>query len=455
MSTNTDIMQSCLEVTSTNVISESLPDTKTNNEQEALSNLENALKNYQSYKKLLPPKPYRLLNEFTNFQSVEGCTTKVFGALLNHVQTAIERKATREFNPNFLGNQYHIALRHGEYHAQKEKAMSKIFKTFLGQSTDVDIVQDGDKFYIASRTIKDFIQNILTDYTVVQDGRCLSKNSSGKIYKLVGLGSIAALDFFFGSDDVHSGNWGLQLQGDTLFAYRIDSPDILDIELLKLPITRKKIDSLPFVKREAGDPSSENDDIYSMDIPKKVAESKAYREEVNTMLKKLAETEFAVIKKILEDNIDTSEMDETFWTYSWLLPLLRKSPEELSKTDGVTESLEMYKEFIDSTLKTLPESQKEFQTKKSDLSDIFYLLESRHKQLRLIFGIETQQKPNTIIFSGNLARVERTASDSNSNNAFLSSHESATELSAVPSAVVPTTNTLNDTGMNSNKAGSS
>ena len=314
---------------------------------DVVSGLSEALTQYQQSRRLFSGK-YRTLSEFKNFKPAGDSTIIFCGVKLNEVQTAEEIIRSREPHEHFEDTHYHIALRHGELHAQKDRVMSLIYKHFLGRAPDIDIIQNGEDFYVASRTIKQF-EHPLSDY-VPEIENLLKESATGKIFRLKGLGSIAAIDYFFGSLDCQTENWGAQKQGSDLVAYRIDSADALDVSALKIPITKEMIDLLPN-QRTVEDPSSEkNAACYSMLLPGELAKSKIFMEEVYGMLKKIAASDFFTIREFIE-NINVSLIDEEFWMLNRMLPLIKKGPEALSQE--CEQSLEDCTNFIESSKKNL------------------------------------------------------------------------------------------------------
>jgi hypothetical protein len=80
-------------------------------------------------------KEYRLRDEFIDYTLVilSGIPTSDMPFFLNNkVERAIEKKQSRPSHPHFEDREYHVALRHGEYAAQVDKAMSALFRFFLG-----------------------------------------------------------------------------------------------------------------------------------------------------------------------------------------------------------------------------------------------------------------------------------------------------------------------------------
>src|SRR3990167_2970417 len=59
----------------------------------------------------------------------------------------------RAHDPLYKNNQWKLVMRRVIYLAQVDKAMSEMYRYFLGYSTDVDIVEENGDFYIARRKL--------------------------------------------------------------------------------------------------------------------------------------------------------------------------------------------------------------------------------------------------------------------------------------------------------------
>jgi len=295
-------------------------------------------------------------------------------SVINHVLTADEVNPTRIPNERFIGDQYHLAFRHGEFHAQKDKAMASIYKYFLGRAPDVDIVQNGGDFYVASRSIKHF-EHLGDEYVPEPDGR-LKEKSTGQIFTFRGLGKIIAIDYFFGCNDVHSLNWGFQKSGTDLIAFRIDIADALDEESLRRPITREDIQSLPIIK------GGERGTLYLLLLPDEISKSKIVQEEMQQMLTLLAQTDFSIIENILLGNIDALPIDEIFWNIEqFFLSPLQKGAEVISR-ESCTPLNECVAQLKELELLNVNFDEEEFsRLEKSNLNYLIEYLNKRQQQL--------------------------------------------------------------------------
>ncbi len=345
---------------------------------------------------------YRLLDEFCDFISIESARTFVFGVLFNEVHIAKEKVVTRPADPAYAGT-YHIAFRKGEFHAQKDKAMSVLHQFLLGYGPDIDIIQNGDDFYVASRTIHNLVHGF-KGYTISEEGR-ISKQiqtvdgTKTVIFKLKHLASFVAIGYFFGHSDIHSENWGTQENGEELLTYKIDDPDALDVTALSIPITKKTLASLGFpfedVKEHAeATQTAKTAEQYNFSYLAHFINTKEFKDELKAMFVKIAHIKFQWIQRILQAHITDNSADLILWTAKKFMSLLSKSPEQLSQESGkpVHECSEFLKGFKESAdMMDGPEAKEHIE--KNSLKNILKLLEERHKQLRATLGIQPDLAP--------------------------------------------------------------
>lgn len=205
---------------------------------------------------------------------------------------AEEKIKSRQENSLYT-NSWFLLVRGGEYSAQIEMAMSQIYNYFLGYAPDIDIVRNQDRYYVASRAIKNFKswyqihqENpiLINGYTLYDNGT-LEKDGVRK--KLIGLGGIAALTEFFADADVNPTNFGIQEDNDEVRVFKIDNEAALDFE----------DDKRSFMSLES---------ILSELNEEAIIHMTWYQNEKNQMLKKIAETDFSVIENILRKYINAS-----------------------------------------------------------------------------------------------------------------------------------------------------
>ncbi len=418
---------------------------KIKKEPEIITQLSKILETYKKSRNLsILPGKYRSLKEFKDYKPVRDSTDTgqtfrngvdvtgepyvlSFGVFLNKVDVAVEILRTRLPDPRFDGDSYHIALRHGEHHAQKDKAMADILKHFLGYAADIDIIQDCEDFYVASRTIKNFKPGFDENTYILQPDGSVIEKSTGKKFQLKGLGAIAAIDCFFGSADDHSGNWGTQVQGNELVAYRIDSADSLDPECLEKPLTKEYITSFSY---------------GLVFVREKIRPLKNYQDELMGMFKKIAATDFSIIISILERNIDAQPVDEKLWFLNWMLPMVIEGPVALSKK--CRESLEECTKNVSELELSLPDFLKYVQElEKMQFAKTLELLEKRHEQLRAIFNISPKKSP-MVVFSDikGLSLAARKASDTDKSTEIPDEFVAPKSALAFPTSAAPESSKL-------------
>lgn len=318
---------------------------------------------------------YRKLNDFENYTPLESCTETMLGVLLNKVGIAKEKIKSQPTDLNYEDT-YHIALRHGEFHAQVDKALSEIHRFFIGYGPTVYIIQDGKDFYVASRTIRNLqhYSNLKQDSTGVLS---YIDDDVTKLYNAKNLAGFVALAYFFGQSDIHSRNWGIQQQPNGLFAYKIDDADALDKDILSEIITKEAISSLT-------DHNNEND--YSFSLPQALLTSPVFQKELSEMFKKIASTDFSQIKAILKENITTHSATTLLWMQEKFLPILS------NKTTILEKVKEISAEGFNTLQNTLQEMEDNFNDKalfqqaaSYDVDFIINLLVERQMALKTIF----------------------------------------------------------------------
>jgi hypothetical protein len=334
---------------------------------------------------------YGKLDDFTDFMLV----TKAFlyDVPINQVHTA-KPKIPIQASSQFYLDTYHIAFRKGKFLAQVDKAVSDIYKLFLGYGPDTHIIKGGDEFYFASSTIRDFIHG-LQDYDLSNEG--IVKKSNAQKMTLKGLASIVAIGYFFGESDLHSDNWGVQENENTLLAYKIDCADALNYEVLSTLITKETIDTLrekcsysaPLSDNDESDEEPENDEseqTHSFFISPFIISSPEFQAELMLMLQKIAETNFDCIREILIRNISSYESCSDEWIRKKWLSLIAKGPEKLCEETG--EKLEKCIEELGQMRARCFKDDTRLKPKGNrDVNFFLALLEARQLNLREALGI--------------------------------------------------------------------
>lgn len=218
----------------------------------------------------------------------------------------------RSADPAFEDNTWILAMRRGLYLSEVEKAMSEIYLHFLGYSTDVDLVEEQGDYYVAGRKFKNFTvfdesentpdhlliqkkqgQFFINNYLLTADGNLIAGNT---VKQFRGLAGLAVLTRFFGVGDANMFNYGLQENNTELRAIQFDN--------------------------ESGFTFDNTDDIENQ-LAEKLGsdfiQMPWYQNEKRAMQEKIANTDFAVIEKIIRDNITVSQLDEMRWTLNKIL----------------------------------------------------------------------------------------------------------------------------------------
>jgi hypothetical protein len=342
-------------------------------------------------------KLYRSLEEFTDFVLLEKDTSRVLDFYTNQVFKATEKKASRNDSPYYEKNSYHIALRKSEFEAQVDKALSEINKFLLGYGPEVDIIQKGNDFYVASRTIRDFFHGF-SAYSITTEG--IFKKSNHKM-RLKGLASMVAIAYFFGQSDIHSGNWGAQENGDEILCYKIDDVEALDPKILSTPITNQTINELcahgQFSTKMSNDAEPKK---YFFSVSKEICLTPEFREEFFMMMQKIANCDFNIIAKILQDNITTNKSFVAQWWMDKILSAREKGAEKISKETGVSleecrKTLEVFNQNFES-----PESQAALKDSVKQGAHYFIqLLKPRQLCLRsILLSISAKKIINEVLY---------------------------------------------------------
>lgn len=236
---------------------------------------------------------YKHWDDFINIQPTKNARPNDFRV---HFKGQ-EKINDRQSNSTYEDNKWHLVLRHGLYKAQVDKAMSEIYLYFMGYSTDVDIVENKPDYYIARRVFRNFKKwreaiSINNDGSYEINGYTLHPDSSltkeGINKKFTGLAGLAVLNDFFANIDARSWNYGIQETDNELRVIVYDN-------------------ELAFVF------NNEEQNVMENHIDATLKNMPWYIKEHDAMVKKIAETDFSVIKSILQKNVTGTELDETRW----------------------------------------------------------------------------------------------------------------------------------------------
>lgn len=282
-------------------------------------------------------------------------------AILRTHYFAKQKVNDRAHDPLYKNNQWKLVQRRGIFLAQVDKAMSEMYRTFLGYSTDVDIVEENGDIFIARRTFKKFKkafnphrkemnyirkdgnQFLVGDLVLQDDGRLLKDNQQKR---LIGLASIAVLTDFFAESDAEDFNFGFQVSDDEVKAVFYDCEHALSFDFQGNVGIEKAL--------------RERHGSEFVNMP-------WYQHEKQQMLKKIAETDFAVIETILRKNITGSRLDEA----RYLLNKVLTDPTVLPDFDRAEA-----KKQLDEVNK-MPDS---------GIEEIIQEMRARHERLRAQFA---------------------------------------------------------------------
>lgn len=220
---------------------------------------------------------------------------------------AVEKINDRTEDPAYKTNQWKLVMRRGVYRAQVDAAMSELYRYFLGYSTDVDYVEEKGDYFIARREFKHFnkfdeiFKKENSHYFIngyeLQDNGLLTKDNQTKTFS--GLAKAVVLADFFADTDAKSYNFGLQENENEirLINYDLEAAFSFDDDPDQTAVETN-------VARDLGDA------FVNMTW---------YQREKTEMRKKLAETDFSVIEKILRKHITVSQLESRRWFFEKIL----------------------------------------------------------------------------------------------------------------------------------------
>lgn len=244
---------------------------------------------------------------FHQYQIME---TVIDGIPANHVVKA---------KNNVTGESCFLCLRYGEYSAQLDKAISDINRLFVPSTPLTWIVQNGNHFYIASKTVENVVD--ISDIKNV--------NTAFAPYYF---GSISVLSHFLGEYDRHFGNALIsnEFNSNSFVACKIDNPKSLqDTCLLSARIPMQDHDEsdsddnlepefpVPELELEAFNPEALPQSITEEDIlanhwnfPKAILSHFEYQREQSATLQAIASTPFSTFATILRNTVTASKRVE-------------------------------------------------------------------------------------------------------------------------------------------------
>lgn len=306
------------------------------------------------------PKPVTHRYDSYDKYTIVECIIDAYPA--NHVLTATEKST---------GKSCFLSLRHGEYSAQLDKAVSDIYRKYVSSTPETWIVRKGDDFYVASNTIIN-----LTEYVDIPE--------QAVNFKPLHLGANSVLSHYLGETDIHEGNMLLSTEDEfTFVGHKIDNADSLDdVALQSARLVSKNEDSdedsafeeepefsVDELFLEAYVPKPEQESFDASDVfynywgfPKAVVNHFHYQQEQQATLKAIAATPFAEIAGILRSTVTASKRAEN------LLFL-----EKLYKSNLIDSK------SVRKKIKTVINNPEQYPIL-SEIEDLIQLLEKRHQR---------------------------------------------------------------------------
>lgn len=309
-----------------------------------------------------------IMKHFSDYTDITPAKNSDPGILRTHY-FAKQKVNDRAHDPLYKNNQWKLVQRRGMFLAQVDKAMSEMYRYFLGYSTDVDIVEEKGDLFIARRAFKhfkkafnpgrkevDYIRKVDNKFLVggfeLQDNGRLIKDAQTKQFK--GLASIAVLTDFFAEGDAGDFNFGFQVSDDEVKTVFYDCEHAFTFEV---------------EEGSDGNINIENElkDKYGSEF----VNMTWYQQEKQQMLKKIADTDFSVIETILRKNINSSRFDEARYVLNKVL----SDPKVLPEYDRAEA-----KKQLDEISK-MPES---------GIEEIIQEMRKRHEKLRAQLKAESR-----------------------------------------------------------------
>lgn len=236
---------------------------------------------------------------------------------------------------------FFLIYRRSEYAAQIELACAKIFKMIMGYGPEMEILQDGDKFYIASRKIKDF-----------KEGYPNFENEDN-YQNITGIAETRILYYFLCGTDNHSENYGMQKIGLLEKSFRIDMPEAFDFEMLNEHLKLSSLEQIPYIVEKNFEGDNPN---Y---LPQSYVSSTYFQKEKQEIIKRIAETPFSKFEQVLKDTMTVDH-------YSHLETMMKH--------------MMKYIDLDDSQLQSMQEELLKINPEQHSLSNMIGLLKSRHQR---------------------------------------------------------------------------
>jgi hypothetical protein len=182
---------------------------------------------------------------------------------------------------------YFLLYRRSEYAAQVELVCAKIFTLLMGYGPQMEIVLENNKFYIASRRIKNFKEGYpdFSDEAQYED--------------ITGLAATRIIYYFLCGTDNHSGNFGTQQTDTGRLSFRIDMAEAFDFSMFKTEWDLNSLEKIPYIVEE----HFEGDD--PLFLPRDYVLSPRFQKEKQDIISKIAETPFELFEALIRETITT------------------------------------------------------------------------------------------------------------------------------------------------------
>ncbi|WP_131783289.1 hypothetical protein [Legionella gresilensis] len=224
---------------------------------------------------------YKSFKDFSDIKLKFGSPEEGF----NYGFTALPNFACKD--SAFFDNEFFILYRRSQYAAQVELACAKIFQQLMGYGLEMEIVQENNQYFIASRKIKNFSEG------------CYGLTEQDSL-KVKGLISIFIIWYFIAQTDTHSGNYGLAALDNKKLAFGLDMAEALDFEMLGESLELSALKKIPYLVEKNYEGVSE------LILPKNLVASRTFQDEKFAMIKLIADTPFTVFEAIIRETITSS-----------------------------------------------------------------------------------------------------------------------------------------------------
>lgn len=268
--------------------------------------------------------PYKDFSDFKDIQLKFGNVEES----LNYGYTASPNFSCE--NHPLFENDFFLLYRRSEYAAQIEVACAKIFKKLTGYGPELEIVKQDEKFYIASRRIKNFTEG------------CPTFENPSQYEHTRGLAAIFVIWYFLCQTDTHSGNYGLSNLSPERKAFGLDMAEALDFEMLKTALELSSLQRIPYIVERHYQGVSEQS------LCRDFVASPFFQGEKIALIKLIANTPLVEFETIIREVV-TSNFYEHLQTMFHQIPAFANDEfkESLAKTEPSDYSIDALIKFLE------------------------------------------------------------------------------------------------------------